>query len=216
MIAGPMDPEFWHERWAAARIGFHEGQPNCYLARHAERLANHPRVLVPLCGKSEDLAYLASRGHEVIGVELVEDAVRAFFDEHGLSPTVTKKGKLVEYASSPITIYAGDILEATREVIGGAVDAIYDRAALVALPDESRRRYVDHIRSLASRAARVLIVTFEYDQALMEGPPFAIEEAELRMLYDGTQEIELLSEGAAEMKRDNPPPIMERCFAITL
>ena len=204
MIAEPMDSKFWHGRWAAARIGFHEGQPNSYLARHAERLANHPRVLVPLCGKSEDLAYLASRGHEVIGVELVEDAVRAFFDEHGLSPTVTKKGKLVEYASSPITIYAGDVLEATREVIGGAVDAIYDRAALVALPDESRRRYVDHI------------VTFEYEQALMEGPPFAIEEAELRMLYDGTQEIELLSEGAAEMKRDSPPPIMERCFAITL
>jgi len=209
-----MDLAFWQTRWREGRIGFHEAKPNQYLERHADRLANHPHVLVPLCGKAEDLAYLASRGHEVIGVELVEDAVRAFFTEHGLTPTIENRDGFVVYSSPSITLYAGDLFAISRSMIG-PIDAIYDRAALIAFPDELRRRYVDHLRTLAPKGARVLVITLEYDQARMEGPPFSVEEAELRMLYDGTS-IELLSEGPNTRIRDNAPPITERCFAITL
>ncbi len=209
-----MDPAFWQSRWAEGKIGFHEGKPNNYLVRHADKLVGRPRVLVPMCGKSEDLAFLAAHGHEVIGVELVEDAVKAFFAEHGLTPQVTKKDGFVEYVEPPITLFAGDIFATTRELVG-PIDAIYDRAALVALPDDLRRRYVDHLRTLAPKGARVLVVTFEYDQSLMAGPPFSVEEAELRALFDNT-EIELLSEGPDTRIRENAPPATERCFAITL
>jgi thiopurine S-methyltransferase len=209
-----MDRAFWETRWNEGRIGFHEGRPNTYLERHADRLAGQPRVLVPMCGKTEDLAFLASRGHDVIGVELIESAVRAFFAEHGITPTVTPLGKLVEYASPPITIYAGDVFEATRDVIG-SIDAIYDRAALVALPEQMRRRYVDHLRALAGKGKRVLLVSYEYDQSKMAGPPFSVEEAEVRMLYDGCA-IELLSSASDTRIRPDAPPAVEKCFAITL
>lgn len=209
-----MDPSFWQQRWSTGQIGFHEGRPNTYLERHAERLANCPRVLVPMCGKTEDLAFLASRGHEVIGLELVEDAVRAFFTEHGRTPVVTPRGPLVEYASPPITVFAGDLFSATHALLG-TIDGIYDRGALVALPDDMRRRYVDHLRALVGKGGRVLLVAFEYDQSQKQGPPFSVTEAELRVLFDGTH-LELLSEGPDPAEREGWPPRFERCWAITL
>jgi thiopurine S-methyltransferase len=207
-----MDPAFWRERWQQGRIGFHEARVNAFLERHLDRLAGDSRVLVPMCGKSEDLAFLAAHGHEVIGVELVEDAVRAFWAEHGLEPRIAVRDSFTEYAAPSITMLAGDMFATTRELLG-PIDAIYDRAALVALPDELRRRYVDHLRTLLPK--RLLIVTYEYDQTKMAGPPFSVTEAELRVLFDGA-EIELLSEAPDQRMRDNAPPAMERCFAITL
>lgn len=208
-----MDPAFWKARWAEGRTAFHEGKANNYLVRHHDKLAASPRVLVPLCGKSEDLAYLAAFGHDVIGVELVEDAVDSFFKEHGLKPSVreTPQG-LVEYSAFSITIYAGNIFATSRELLG-PIDAIYDRAALVALPDDMRRPYVDHLRSLGPK--RALVVTLEYDQTLMEGPPFSVEEAEVRALYDNCT-VEFLSEGPDEHGRENAPPMTERCFFVTI
>ncbi len=136
-----MDPSFWHARWQANQIGFHEGRPNSYLERFADRLPAGARVLVPLCGKANDLAYLASRGHTVIGVELVEAAVAAFFAEHDLAPTRAPLADHVAYQAGEITVLAGDWFATTAALLGD-VDAIYDRAALIALPPELRRRYV--------------------------------------------------------------------------
>lgn len=201
-----MDPAFWHARWAERRIGFHEGRPNQYLVRHAARLADHHRVFVPMCGKSEDLAFLASRGHEIVGVELVELAVREFFDEHQLHPAVTPRGSLVAYAAPPITIYAGDVFAATRDVVG-PIDAIYDRAALVAMPPDLRRRYVDHLRSLGAR--RILLVSLELAQPEDVGPPFSVIEAEVRALYDGLR-VDVVDEGPDPRTADGK----ERCFVI--
>jgi len=208
-----MDPAFWKSRWAEGRTAFHEGKPNTYLVRHHDKLATYPRVLVPMCGKTEDLAYLAAHGHEVVGVELVEDGVKSFFANHGLQPEVVERGEFVEYRAPQITVYAGDVFAAKRDVIG-PVDAIWDRAALVALPDDMRRRYVDHLRTLGAK--RVLVLTFEYDQSLAGGPPFSVEEAELRALYDNCV-VELLSEGPDPRDRGpDAPPSMERCFQITV
>lgn len=207
-----MDPAFWKSRWAEGKIGFHEGKPNSYLVRHHDRVATYPRVLVPMCGKAEDLAYLAAHGHEVIGIELVEDAVQAFFGDHGLTPEVKARDGFVEYTAPSITILVGDVFAAKRDVVG-PIDWIWDRAALVALPDDTRRRYVDHLRTLAPKY--VLQVIMEYDQSLMAGPPFSVEEAELRALYDNCQ-IELLSEAPDPRDRPEGPAVMERCFAITL
>ena len=208
-----MDPAFWKSRWAEGRIGFHEGKPNSYLERHHDKLANYPRVLVPMCGKAEDLAFLAAHGHEVVGVEIVEDAVKAFFAEHGLVPAVVENAAFAEYRAPQITIYVGDVFRARRDIVG-EIDAIWDRAALVALPDDMRRRYVDHLRALAPQ--RVLCVTFEYEQSRMPGPPFSVEEGELRALYDNCT-VELLSEGPDPRDRGpDGPPCMERCFSITL
>lgn len=212
-----MTTEDWVARWREGRIGFHEGQPNEMLDRHHARIAGARRVLVPLCGKAVDLAFLAAHGHEVVGVELAEVAVQAFFAEHALAPTVTPRGGLVEYRAGAITILAGDMFAVTAE-LAGPIDALYDRAALIALPPELRPPYVALVRRLLPAGARGLIITAEYDQALMAGPPFAVLEDELRALYAGAA-LELLAEqplsGAGKCAQLKIPAV-ERCFAVRL
>ncbi|HEU4733334.1 MAG TPA: thiopurine S-methyltransferase [Kofleriaceae bacterium] len=208
--------EDWLARWRDGRIGFHEGRPNTLLEHHAARLAGCRRVLVPLCGKSEDLALLAAQGHEVVGVELAEPAVRAFFDEHGLVPVVTARGPFVEYRAGTITLLAGDMFATTPELVG-PIDAFYDRAALIALPPELRPRYVEQVRSLAPGGSG-LVITLEYDQSLMTGPPFAVLEPELRALYAGAsiealEEHALSGEGKCTQSRVSAN---ERCFWVRL
>lgn len=207
-----MDSDFWHSRWNEGQIGFHEGEPNAHLTRHATTLGTGRRVLVPLCGKTEDLTYLVAYGHEVIGVELVESAVRAFFEEHGATPEVTKQGPFVRYSAQGITLFCGDFFATTRELLG-PVNALYDRAALIALPEPMRADYVKHLRTLLPAGSPGLIVTVEYEQAKMNGPPFSVPEAELRAHYAGLS-LELLDEVAAEgAPRLVEAGAREKCFA---
>jgi thiopurine S-methyltransferase len=207
-----MEPDFWRARWSEGRIGFHEGAPNAHLCKHVDVLAGARRVLVPLCGKTEDLAFLAAAGHEVVGVELVEDAVRAFFAEHGLSPAVTREGPLTRYAHGPFTLFAGDLFDATAARLG-TFDGWYDRAALIALPPPLRARYVPHLLGLLRPGGRGLLVTVEYDQAKKAGPPFSVEEGEVRGLLPGVQ-VRLLDDVPAD--RFGELPSREKCFALEL
>lgn len=208
-----MDPAFWTSRWAEGKLGFHEGKPNTFLERHAAKLAG-TRVLVPLCGKAEDLAYLAARGHEVVGIELVEDAVAAFFTEHSLAPAIERRGAIVVYSAGTITLIAGDVFTVTREDVG-AIDAVYDRAALVALPANLRRRYIEHLQTLVAPATSGLLVTLDYPQDKFEGPPFAVGDAEVYAHY---RTVELLEERPATSGRigESGLPAVERCYVVRL
>jgi thiopurine S-methyltransferase len=206
-----MDPQFWRGKWAERQIAFHEGKPNHYLDAHVGRLAG--RVLVPLCGKSEDLAYLASKGHEVVGIELVESAVADFFAEHDILPTVTRTADLAVYVCAGITLIAGDFFATTRELVG-RVDSIYDRAAMVALPPDMRRRYVHHLRQIAPQALRVLLVSLEYPEDAINGPPFSIREDEVRAQYANAP-VEMIDQGVDPRGRLDGKMI-ERCYVIDL
>ncbi len=228
-----MQPEFWRARWAEGKIGFHEGRPNALLAEHVGWLGQAKRVLVPLCGKSEDLAFLAAAGHEVVGVELVEDAARAFFAEHGLTPEVSEQGPLLcyraaqgaaakDFPAGSITIWVGDFFDATPAALG-ELSAFYDRAALVALPADVRPRYVAHLGALCQprvgdEPARGLVLTYEYDPACFEGPPFAISEEALRSLHAGAQVEPLSPPLPAQAPRfaEQGIPVHERLYGVTL
>jgi thiopurine S-methyltransferase len=190
-----MDPDFWRARWAEGKIGFHEGRPNAHLEAHASRLGERRTVLVPLCGKSADLAYLAARGHHVVGVELVESAARAFFAEHGLTPEESTRGGLTALSAGEITILVGDFFATTRELLG-PVDALYDRAAMIALPPPLRARYVQHLRKLLPVGAPGLLLVLEYPQDQMAGPPFSVMEDEVRALYAGATVETIVDESA--------------------
>jgi thiopurine S-methyltransferase len=164
------------------------------LLTHEDRfLGTTPRrVLVPLCGKSVDMAWLADKGHEVIGVELVPQAVESFFVEHELEPTIEEHPDYSVYRAGNVTIFCGDMFNVGREAMG-PVDRIWDRAALVALPEETRVKYTAHLRALADQGALLLQNTFEYDQSKMSGPPFSISDAEIQRHFEGCT-IELLDE----------------------
>lgn len=206
-----MDSDFWHSRWSAGQIGFHEGAPNPHLARHAGRLGAARRVLVPLCGKAEDLAFLAGLGHHVLGVELVEDAVRAFFSERGVEPIVSRVGAFTRYQAGSIELFAGDLFATTRELLG-PVDALYDRAAVIALPEAMRRAYATHLRSLLPTGAPGIVVTLEYPQERMAGPPFSVTEEELRGLYDGCTLERVEEQAAGGNPRLAEAGAVEKCF----
>lgn len=209
-----MEPDFWKARWEANQIGFHEGKPNRFLERHVARLGSKRRVLVPLAGKAYDLVFLAERGHSVVGVELSELAGRAFFEEQQLVTREERRGDFLWLASGAIALFIGDFFAATAELLG-PLDGFYDRAALVALPPEMRDRYVRHLRSLLPSRVPGLVVTFEYDQASMSGPPFSVPESEVRHAFAGTV-MELLAREPADFPRSRAKDVdvTECCYAI--
>ena len=187
-----MDANFWHQRWQANEIPFHERAANPLLLKHfaALRLAKSARVFVPLCGKSLDIGWLLSRGHAVAGAELSDIAVQQLFVELGLEPSIAELGHARHYHGTNIDIFVGDIFHVSGEMLG-PVDAVYDRAALVALPSEIRQRYAAHLMAITAHAPQLLIC-YEYDQAVLAGPPFSVGSVELHRLYAGSYRLTLL------------------------
>ncbi|MFO1394848.1 MAG: thiopurine S-methyltransferase [Steroidobacteraceae bacterium] len=180
-----MQPEFWLERWQTREIGFHRSYVHPMLERWWPTLGVSPdrAVYVPLCGKSLDLHWLADRGHRVTGGELSPIAIREFFEEAGLEPAAATLGTHVKHAAGPYTLIEGDALALAPSDVG-ALGAAYDRAALVALPPDLRRRHARTLASLLPAGAPVLLISFEYDQAKMDGPPFSVQAAEVRALFE--------------------------------
>jgi thiopurine S-methyltransferase len=207
-----MDPAFWRARWAEHKTAFHEGHPNAFLAANLARLDGYYRVLVPLCGKSEDLAFLAANGHAVVGVELVEDAAAQFFAEHSIEPKIERREDHAVYTAHELTIITGDWFAMTPEIVG-TVDAVYDRAALIALPAELRPRYVAQLRTLVPAGAWGLTITLEYADGAFAGPPFSVLEAEVRQHYKA---VEVLGEAPNQSGRiaASGIPSTERCYAV--
>ncbi len=166
--------ELWIERWQEGRIGWHEQGGNASLRRYWE--ATGRRVLVPLCGKSLDLLWLARQDNEVVGVELSDLAARAFFEENELDYDVDRNEGLKYRARDvAITIVCGDYYEFAET----GFDAHYDRGALVAVPADERPAYAAHTNALLTPAARQLVITLEYDQDRVDGPPWSIAAEEL-------------------------------------
>lgn len=187
-----MEAHFWHEKWEKNEIGFHQGQANPMLVSHflALKPVEPLRVFLPLCGKTRDIAWLLSKGHHVAGAELSELAIQQLFEDLGQEPDVSKLGELIHYQAPGIDIFVGDIFKLSADMVG-KVDAVYDRAALVALPSDMRQRYADHLRSITGTAPQLLI-SFDYDQSQMNGPPFSVVEAEIRALYSEHYDIAAL------------------------
>jgi thiopurine S-methyltransferase len=185
-----MQPEFWHKKWASGQIGFHLPEVNPYLQRHWAAPAS-ARVLVPLCGKSLDLAWLAGRGHQVLGIELSEKAIEGFFSEHQIQPQISEKGAFKVYRGDAIELWCGDFFALTAGDVADCT-AIYDRAALIALPAPMRERYAAHLQRILPQGVQGLLITLDYDQAQMPGPPFAVGDDEVqRLLGDAWQVQEL-------------------------
>lgn len=201
-----MEKSDWEARWREGRIGFHQSEINPYLVEHGDFLAGGrtERVLVPLCGKSRDMDWLRGHFDEVVGVEIVEDGVRAWFEEHEEPYRRDHHDVGVQYSGRGITLYAADIFDIHQGVLG-RVDAVYDRAALVALPLDMRRRYATHLAGMLEPGARMLLVTLEYDPEATDGPPFAVNPDHVRELYARDFELEYFEGEPA----DGLPPRFE-------
>jgi len=188
-----MQADFWHQRWANNQIGFHQSHANPYLQRHWPQLNLVPgtRVLVPLCGKSLDMIWLAEQGYPVLGVELSEKAVQEFFSEQGLEPLVSQNGAFKVYRAAEIEIWCGDFFSLRAEDIAGC-HALYDRAAIIALPEAMRQRYVEHLNKVLPTECKGLLITLDYDQTQIDGPPFSVPDEEIQRLLSPDWALQVL------------------------
>lgn len=210
---GRMQPDFWHDRWARQQIGFHEPAANPLLVKHFGTLALQPgaRVFLPLCGKSLDIDWLLVQGYRVAASELSAIAVKALFARLGLAPTVETAGPLQCWRAGQLEVWVGDHFQVDPRQLGH-VDAVYDRAALIAMPATMRPDYAAQLVRLAGDAPQ-LLVTLEYDQSCIDGPPFSVPEGELRRLYPG-RELRRLASAAVEGGLKGRCPASEQVWHV--
>jgi thiopurine S-methyltransferase len=202
-----MDANFWHQKWEKNDIGFHNSEANPLLVGYFKELAlaRGSRVFLPLCGKTLDIAWLLSRGYRVAGAELSRLAIEQLFAGLGVEPEITRVGDHDRYSAQGIDIFVGDIFALSGKILG-PVDAVYDRAALVALPEAMRNRYTAHLMAITGKAPQLLI-SYEYDQSRLEGPPFSIRNAEVRRHYADNYDLALLA------SQDVPGGLKGQCAA---
>ena len=188
-----MELKFWLDRWQRADTGFHQEMAHDFLTRHWPALGvpKGAEVLVPLCGKSLDMVWLAERGHSVLGIELSELAVDAFFSERSRTPGIESADGHTIKRAGPYEIWCGDYFQvpaqATRR-IGG----VFDRAALVAMPRVMQKDYADQLARLTPSGVPVLLVALAFDPSEMEGPPFPIPPVQIESLFGAAFRIDVL------------------------
>lgn len=217
-----MKKEFWLERWERAEIGFHQDEINPYLRRFWPELkvARGSEVFVPLCGKSLDMAWLRQQGSFVLGVELSSIAVKDFFHEQGKSPELVSGEGFDNYIADGICLACGDFFDLRKEDMA-KVSAVYDRASLVALPPDMRESYARHLAQILPSGTQILLVTFDYPQVEMQGPPFAVSVQEVEVLYGQYAEVRQLAQEDAlpqnpRFRQRGVSRMEENIFLLTL
>lgn len=182
-----MDHEYWNQRWCTNDIGFNQSEPNKLMQRYIDSFHLKPgaRLFVPLCGKSVDLLWLSQAGYFSVGVELSKLACEAFFKENHLAAEVTHQSDFTvfEINDKKIKLFCGDFFQLDRTLLG-PIDMVYDRAALVALPSTLRQRYIEHLLNMLNPGTPIFLITSAYAQNIMNGPPFSIDEEEVKFLYE--------------------------------
>lgn len=211
-----MDASFWHRRWTKNEIGFHLEEVNPLLLDYFKvlGLAREQRIFVPLCGKTRDIAWLLDQGFAVLGCELNQSAVEQLFDELGVNPEVQQLGDQQLFSAPNIDIWCGDMFTLNAEQLG-QIDAVYDRAALVALPEQMRFNYVAKLLELANNAPQ-LLVTLEYDQSLQAGPPFSLSDAEINQHYQSAYKIERLLDQPVAGGLKGKSPAQEKVWHLSV
>lgn len=187
-----MEHDYWRNKWDIKQTGFHLNYVHPILKRHVGLFNQEQTVFVPLCGKSLDIGFLLERGNTVVAVELSEVAVGELFEQMDLTPTVSswKEGK--KYQAENLTVYVGDFFTVEAQDLG-SIAWVYDRAAIVALPEELRVKYAQHLVNITEKAPHLLL-TLDYDQEIVSGPPFAVSGEEVTTHYNDLYSIKLLEE----------------------
>lgn len=188
-----MEKDFWLERWRIGQTGFHQNKIMPLLQKHWPQLGVKPpaKVLVPLAGKTLDIIWFEQLGYEVVAIELSAIAIQQFFNEHNIDPSINKQGKFTIYKSGKITFICGDIFDLEPSFFND-FQACYDRAALIALPPEMRQQYAKHVYGNLPSGCKTLLLTIDYDQSEMQGPPFSVNAADIKQLFANSQSIQLL------------------------
>jgi len=181
-----MEKSFWLDKWKQNQTGFHLSEFHPLLQKYsADIFSKASSVFVPLCGKTKDMEFLYSQGFNVLGNEFSSIATEDFFAEAKLASqhplNIFEQDPFIRYQQDKIEILVGDFFDLTSNQLKNFY-CIYDRASLIALPKEKQKRYVTHIQEIMPRAT-MLLITVDYDQQLMTGPPFSVDPFEVEKLF---------------------------------
>lgn len=190
-----MKEKFWLERWEQNDIGFHKEEPHHFLLRFFDALSVNAgdSFFVPLCGKSPDLVWLQGKGLAVVGVELSRLAVESFVDENQLVGDWSTAADMPCWMGQRYKLFCGDFFRLTAADLGN-ISSAYDRGSLVALPEEMRKGYAEHLARLMPTGSRILVISYEYDQIETYGPPFSVALTDIHKLFAADYQVELLVE----------------------
>lgn len=214
-----MEAEFWLARWQNNELGFQLDDVHPLLKQCLPQvLGQHKRVFVPLCGKSLDMCYLATF-LPVTGVELSKIACDDFFSAYQQPFQQLSVPPFRCYSSERITLWQGDFFALSPAQLEGA-SLVYDRAALIALPEKMRQQYAAKLRQLLPAGSTILLVSLEYPQHEKQGPPFSVTAAEIGRLFQGADiqlmaELEQTGKGFAR-RRFATSYLVERAYCIRL
>jgi len=192
-----MDLEFWKKAWVDGRTAFHQGQTSPHLVRHLPLLniKENDHILLPLCGKTLDLLYLQDMNLKVTGIEISELAIEQFQAEHPREYKRAQKNNFTVYQNQKLEIWNGDFFEFHSEITS-PIHYVFDRAAMVALPFELRKQYAQKLCEFLKLGAKLLLVTFEYPQEKVQGPPFSVTRSEVEIFYKEFKVQEIYREAA--------------------
>ncbi len=209
-----MDNNSWIQRWKNGETGFHQAVVNDYLIKHWNKLNVPPKstVFIPLCGKTLDILWLAQQNLQVIGVEISDIAIKAFFEENSLTYKMMPSAKFDIYESENIKLLCGDFFALSTDDFPDKIH-VFDRASLIALQPKLRKKYAEHLIQLLPRTARILLICMEYPQSEMDGPPFSVSHEELKQLYNNAFHIELIK--SVDILTDNPRFIARGLSTLT-
>ena len=193
-----MEADFWHEKWEADSIGFHQARPNKHLQQwwpEAE-IAQNSEVFVPLCGKSLDMLWLHEQGYKVTGIELSQIAIESFFEENDLSFERHTDGPFEVFSGTSkaegIKLLAGDFFALTADHCCD-VSAVYDRASLIAMNDDLRPQYAQQLAAILPAGSISLLLVIDYDTSKMQGPPFPVPAPMVTKLFTKNFDIQELA-----------------------
>ena len=215
-----MQADQWHERWRSGRIGFHSDEVARPLMRFwpTFNLTVGSSVFVPLCGKSLDLLWLLDQGHNVVGVELSEIAVESFFCENGIGARRVIGDVFTEYRAPGLRLLCGDLFRMTPQLLEGCT-VVYDRAALIALPPELQSDYAVKVAQLTPPGTQTLLITLEYPQHEMRGPPFSVDFDAVNRVYSKHHDMRTLDRadiwGMDPLRTRGITRLHEVCYCLT-
>ncbi|XP_013388873.1 probable thiopurine S-methyltransferase [Lingula anatina] len=188
----------WIGAWERNSTRWHMPNVNCFLEEFLDVLLagkKAAKILVPLCGKTIDMKWLADLGHTVIGVDGAEKAATEFFTEQNIAykvePCDAIQGTLCCSMDNKIRIYVGDFFKFNQD-FEGQFDAIWDRASLVAIDESDRLQYVNILNSVLKPGCHCLIEAMDFIPSEKSGSPHAIPLECVRELFGNDYNVKLL------------------------
>ncbi|CAD5246941.1 MULTISPECIES: thiopurine S-methyltransferase [Halomonadaceae] len=188
----------WRKRWQEGRIGFHLQQAHPALLRHWASLgvAKGTKVLVPLCGKSLDMRWLADEGYPVLGIEFAPEAIEQFLAQRSTSVSRYSQADFTISRQGSVELWCGDFFHLHIQQ-AAEIGAFYDRASLIALPPATRQRYAFHLAQLVPPGAKGLLISLSHPEG-SAGPPYSVPNSEIESLFTPNFTLTFLEQGSPD------------------